>query len=786
MKIARQSVLFDCLLRFWSPSCNVFIFPFGPLSITLYDISLLLGLPVAGPDSPYFVDDPAAPALAHTRYCYPSYRAVVKEWSSCSGVPSEVEHTMFLWVLICHYIFCPSSGKPSSEYLPLACSLSTGRVYNLAVMFLGSIYRGLNQCVRHDPISKLGGVAWFLQIWAFSYFPGLMDSSAGSAAMVCITSLMESRLILSAPELMKYLQHQKLKFINLPSRPTVSCLTQPLWVGVYPDFHGRSLDDIAALLLTQYIHQRLLVVDCSSTRPPYNDKSIWSFEFYNPSLYAYQFWLSPAIPQAILSFPVDLTHIASEVASRRFSKATVQLLSTLPHKFLGSIVQQEKGTTEPFATWWRSLYLALIPSLIHHPGTRKRDLAFGEESSGALKVPKLDIQGSLKINQDPVKVHHKSQSSKTKVAPKVAPAKKTAPKLQTVDRRYPTRRSTRLITSRSNTLDDPIVLADEDSPPASKQSSSKDPTTTQSDSDGVSNADLGTATLGEGSTHVGTSGVKLIHDFDDSEKRINDPLIEDDTLPEFPSSAGLSPNPLGSLSVAATPSMDLTSRRARLGLIGEPEGQFDLSFSDSVSSETSTLERNAPSVEALAHAKIAVRNFLGLGLHQLGESQRLAMLSSISILKTSPEFATSEFSIFDGLPTIFSESDAAFATTADMISRRSSFQSQCEKKEELDRHDKALREQIVAAAANYDAEEAEVQKLEEEILRRRARMVTLLDEAEALEAILLGSRRDSQAIGQQLLSLKDDYQLWTDRLREAENTQSECLAKWEQLRALFP
>ncbi|XP_075508029.1 uncharacterized protein LOC142544888 [Primulina tabacum] len=90
VKITRQSILFDFILRFWSPSCNVFILPFGPLSITLYDISLLLGLPVLGADSPYFIDDFAAPALAHTRYCYPSYRAVVKEWFSHPGIPSKL------------------------------------------------------------------------------------------------------------------------------------------------------------------------------------------------------------------------------------------------------------------------------------------------------------------------------------------------------------------------------------------------------------------------------------------------------------------------------------------------------------------------------------------------------------------------------------------------------------------------------------------------------------------------------------------------------------------------
>ncbi|XP_073045225.1 uncharacterized protein [Primulina eburnea] len=212
----------------------------------------------------------------------------------------------------------------------------------------------------------------------------------------------------------------------------------------------------------------------------------------------------------------------------------------------------------------------------------------------------------------------------------------------------------------------------EDDPPlVSERPSPKNSSPEVSDINEAFDTDFSPATSVQGVLQAGISGVKFDNNPDASEERATD---NPQVLREFPYTAVLSSLP------TVTPSMDLTSRRARLGLIGESEGQFDLSFSDSVSSETSTLEKNAPSVEALAHAKIAVRNFLGLGLHQLGESQRLAMLSSISILKTSPEFATSEFSIFDGLPTIFSESDAAFATTADIISRRSSFQSQREKK----------------------------------------------------------------------------------------------------------
>ncbi|XP_073314375.1 uncharacterized protein [Primulina huaijiensis] len=271
---------------------------------------------------------------------------------------------------------------------------------------------------------------------------------------------------------------------------------------------------------------------------------------------------------------------------------------------------------------------------------------------------------------------------------------------------------------------------------------------------------------GEGSSHARTPGVKLTDNPGVSDKRTNDFLADDDAfvLHEFSSTTWFGPNSPSSLPVVATHSMDLTSRRTRLRLISELESQVDLRFSDNVSSLTSNLERCTPSIEALIHAKMAVRNFLGLGLHQLGESQRLVMLSSISILKTSPEFAASEFDILDGLSTIFSQSDAAFATSADMISHRTSFQNKCEKKGDLDNHDKMLHEKIVAATVSYDAEEAEVKRLEEENQRRRARMVTLLDEAETLEATMLDNRRNSQAIGQQLLSLKDDYQIWIRKL----------------------
>ncbi|KZV24532.1 hypothetical protein F511_40747 [Dorcoceras hygrometricum] len=70
--MSKQSLVFDCILRFWSPASNAFLFSWGPMSPTLYDIYFFTGLSLIGPDSPYFIDDSAAPKLAPPRYCFPS------------------------------------------------------------------------------------------------------------------------------------------------------------------------------------------------------------------------------------------------------------------------------------------------------------------------------------------------------------------------------------------------------------------------------------------------------------------------------------------------------------------------------------------------------------------------------------------------------------------------------------------------------------------------------------------------------------------------------------------
>ncbi|KZV39575.1 hypothetical protein F511_02038 [Dorcoceras hygrometricum] len=296
--MSKQSILFDCLLRFWSPSSNAFLFSWGPMSPTLYDIYLFTGLPLIGLDSPYLIDDSSAPKLAPPRYFFPSHRAVMKQYESCTGEPSITEHIMFLWVLVCQYIFCPISGKPSVEYLPLACSLSTGKVYNLGAMLLGLFYKGMNSCVANNPLSRLGGVVWFLQIWAAAYFSKLF-SFPDSPDPLTIISLMQGRFDLSAVEFTAFLQDKSFDELTPPPKPHIGSFSQP-WITAHPRYQDESKESIFVILFTACVHHRFLIVDCVGGRPSVaaKDNVGWSFELYNPALFARQFGLFQVIPHS--------------------------------------------------------------------------------------------------------------------------------------------------------------------------------------------------------------------------------------------------------------------------------------------------------------------------------------------------------------------------------------------------------------------------------------------------------------------------------------------------------
>ena len=71
--------LMSTTLRFWSKELNSFIFPFGPASITLRDISIFTGLPVKGSEVICLLDvhDPLLPHLEVSSTSQTSYSSSI-------------------------------------------------------------------------------------------------------------------------------------------------------------------------------------------------------------------------------------------------------------------------------------------------------------------------------------------------------------------------------------------------------------------------------------------------------------------------------------------------------------------------------------------------------------------------------------------------------------------------------------------------------------------------------------------------------------------------------------
>ena len=99
------------VLKFWSKSINSFLLLFGPISITLRNITILTGLSIRGVNvlCLFDIQDSSLPAIEVSSTTQTSYFVAIWKWHDVTRVPLTVEHVDFLWVLLCRYVFCPSS-----------------------------------------------------------------------------------------------------------------------------------------------------------------------------------------------------------------------------------------------------------------------------------------------------------------------------------------------------------------------------------------------------------------------------------------------------------------------------------------------------------------------------------------------------------------------------------------------------------------------------------------------------------------------------------------------------
>ncbi|GKV50534.1 hypothetical protein SLEP1_g57235 [Rubroshorea leprosula] len=149
-------------LLFWSGSFNCFHFPCGAMSVSLFDVSSLTGLPCTGEEISALLTLP--PGVEYNAELKPSYPAFMSSAYDKSKPVSADEHISFLLTLIGKYIVCSAGKGPTKEFIP---------------------WRSCQDITAHPVIS--GGPLWVLQLWLYSYFPALAPVSSAVPARDLLT-----------------------------------------------------------------------------------------------------------------------------------------------------------------------------------------------------------------------------------------------------------------------------------------------------------------------------------------------------------------------------------------------------------------------------------------------------------------------------------------------------------------------------------------------------------------------------------------------------------------------
>jgi hypothetical protein len=171
---------------FWSDALNCFLFGHSPMTPTLMDMVMIIGLDIASP-SPSAYNLPEVPFRLSSKSKCTNRGAYLIQYVKTKGPMIEREHMAFLNFWLEHFISCGPSLAPTKNYLSLAYELAKGVTVVLSKLFLGEVYRYLHlasSSLLSQKKLKTGDPWWFIQLWAYLYFqnhipnfPVLADNS---------------------------------------------------------------------------------------------------------------------------------------------------------------------------------------------------------------------------------------------------------------------------------------------------------------------------------------------------------------------------------------------------------------------------------------------------------------------------------------------------------------------------------------------------------------------------------------------------------------------------------
>ena len=135
--------MFLAFLVFWNSTINAFVFPFGMMTPTLFDIATMLGLPIIGENIPLLYDEDFEDLSCPISKENAAYDKYIKEHRREQGAVGKAEHNAFLFYWLCKFFICSKSLAMVNEFSYCVSVIIFGRPVNLGALFLSSLYKGL-------------------------------------------------------------------------------------------------------------------------------------------------------------------------------------------------------------------------------------------------------------------------------------------------------------------------------------------------------------------------------------------------------------------------------------------------------------------------------------------------------------------------------------------------------------------------------------------------------------------------------------------------------------------
>ena len=173
MSFSSNIEMFLTFLVFWKSAINTFVFPFGIMSPTLFDVATMLGLPIIGEDIPPFYDKDFEDLGCLISKENATYGKYMKEHKQKQGVVGKAEHNAFLFYWLCKFYICSKSLTMVNEFSYYVSVITSGKLMNVGALFPSSFYEGLNLWIgqlKANQNKPIAGLMWFLFLWINEYF----------------------------------------------------------------------------------------------------------------------------------------------------------------------------------------------------------------------------------------------------------------------------------------------------------------------------------------------------------------------------------------------------------------------------------------------------------------------------------------------------------------------------------------------------------------------------------------------------------------------------------------